>query len=347
MADNTSPLEGEHISLSDAAGGLLADLPETPDRPEPEHISQQTTDQPSETTEQPEAPEPEAASEETPEEGQEPEPDDEATAEPETEEDDLPSIDPPAHWKGADKALWDQLPRAHQQAIADRERARDSNTDKALREAAEKRKTADAELQAYSTQRQQYQQQLEQIVPALQASVAREFSDITSVADVQKLAAEEPERFAQWQAQQYALQMAQAEQSKIKDEQQKEQEKARSEYLSQAEQRLLETFPEWQDTGRGRREISEIHGYLADEGVPREQLSYMVEDWQYKIARKAMKYDQAQRAKTKAVQKSVPKVQKPGTAPSKADKAAEGRAARLKRLEKTGDLTDAVDLLMQ
>lgn len=343
MADNTSPLSGAEISIADAQAGLLSDLPAPEDdkaqaaeRAAPEEQAQDSTDEG----------EVEAAPEEVS--GQEPDEGEETTEEAEPEDDDLPAIDPPASWKRSEKEQWDSLPRAAQEAVARRERERETATNRALQEAAERRKSADTELQQAALQRQTYQEQLDQILPALQASMVREFSDIKTPADIAELAKNDPDRYAQWDAAQKGLYYAQIERNQLAERQRAEQEKARHQYLAKAEERLIDEFPEWKDQERGRREISEMHQYLQDEyAIPRELLSGMTEPYQYKIARKAMLYDRAQTAKAKAVQKQVPKVQKPGAGTSKAEKAADDRAATLKRLDKTGDLNDALALMMK
>jgi len=359
MVDNTSPLEGGSISLDDATTGLLTPAEPAPENPAVkapvETKAPQAAPQAPEPSDEDETPEERAVeSQETPEEAEEAAPAEEAETE-EAEDEYLPPIDPPAHWKKDAREAFSQLSREHQQIIVDRERARDSKVDEALREAAEKRKAAEAELEAYSNHRQQYQQRLEQILPQLQQATAQEFADIKTVNDVQKMAQDDPERFAQWQARQYALQMAQAEHAQLQAERQMELEKVHRERLAKAEERLVESFPEWQDTERGRKEISEMHGYVrsvaaeigADSDEVQTILAHMVEPWQFKIVQKAMRTDRAEAALLKARDKKVPKVQKPGTSKAKDQVAAEGRAAQLKRLEKTGEMEDALDLLLQ
>jgi hypothetical protein len=63
------------------------------------------------------------------------------------------------------------------------------------------------------------------------------------------------------------------------------------------------------------------------------------------VLEKAMLYDRAQRARAEAQVRPVPRVQQPGTAESRSERAADRRTARLKRLERSGRIEDAVGLL--
>lgn len=328
MDDERNPLQAgaEPIASIDAAKGILFEKrDETP--------AQAAEDAPR--TPDP-APEAEAAAET-------PSGDEETT---ETEAEDLPPIDPPSFWKKAARDLFATLPRDAQQAIVERERERERGLNTAMQEAAEKRKAAEAERTAAETERQTYTQQLTAFIPALQRQLQGKWATV----DWTKLARESP---AEWAAlrQEYDNDVATynraiAEHRTLAEKQQVEATKAQSDYIAKAEERLIDAFPEWRDQERGRKEIGEIRSYLAKEyGVPTEHLGAMVEPYHFQVARKAMLYDRAQKAKAEAVTKPVPKVQTPGSAKTKADRAAEERAAKLQRLEKTGSLEDARGLL--
>ena len=121
----------------------------------------------------------------------------------ETEGDDqaeLPPIDPPRSWSKEDKELFNSLPRETQERVADRERSRESDFLRRQSEATEKSKALEAKEQAAEQARQQYESAAQNALQVLQQQQASEFSDIKSHADVQKLATEDPFRFAQWQA---------------------------------------------------------------------------------------------------------------------------------------------------
>lgn len=330
-----NPLQagGEAISLDMARGALLGGAePEQKQDAQPQAAPER---QPAASHEQDQAQEAEPAADE---------------AQPETEtteqaEADLPPIEPPASWKAADKEWFRSLPREAQQIIADRERSRETATNRALQEAAEARKAAEAERQAALNERQQYQQQLNAIVPALQQQLANEFADIKTPADVMALAQNDPARYALWRAKQDAIAYAMQEQQRLAEQQRAEAAERAQAYLKEQRGKLIEKLPELASPEKYKAFASELSAYLRDEGFSDDEIAQLVDHRAALIARKAMLYDRAQKAAAAAKAKPVPKVQQPGTALTKADRAAEERAAKLKRLEKTGSLEDARGLL--
>lgn len=359
MADNTSPVESGSVSMDDAVGSLLDAPPEIPGEAESAPAAPEGGDPSSE--ESPSAAHPSedqpAAAEEAPSEESDEEPaSDDLDLDLEAEgEEDLQPIDPPTHWKGNQKDLFSQLPRAHQQAIADSERARERQTDKALREAAEARKKADAEAESTAYQRQQYQQQLDYILPALQDSIAQEFSDIKTAADIDRMAREDGDRYLIWRSRQDSLQIAQQEHQRVSQQREAEALEEYKNQIAKANERLEVAFPEWRDHEKGRQEIGQLQKHVMDMAEEfgtstddmQRYLPAMTEPWMFQMARESKLYREAKaRAAAKQVKK-VPKVQRPGAAPDKSDRGREGRAAQLKRLEQTGNMEDAVDLLLQ
>jgi hypothetical protein len=58
-----------------------------------------------------------------------------------------------------------------------------------------------------------------------------------------------------------------------------------------------------------------------------------------------MLYDRAKKARADAEVRPVPRVQTPGTAITRSDRANDSRASKLKKLERSGRIEDAVGLL--
>lgn len=108
---------------------------------------------------------------------------------------------------------------------------------------------------------------------------------------------------------------------------------------------LVGKRPDLQDKAALARFHNELRDYAISVGFAPEQYDGNLSHLNLLVLEKAMLYDRAQRARSEAIARPVPKVQWPGAAQSRADRTAEDRAARLKRLEKTGRVEDAVGLL--
>ena len=263
--------------------------------------------------------------------------DDQGEAEP---EDAPPPIEPPLSWSADKKEAFRALPRDVQEYIATRERERDTEIRRGQNEIAEQRKAIEQE-------RQQYASQLQALIPALQQSIAGEFADIKTIADVERLARDDPDRYARWQAKQTALQAAQAHQLQLAQQQAKEHEERLKAWTAEQEKILLEAIPAWKkDLAAGQREIGAIKEYLVSQGVDREQAANLRDANLILLARKAMLYDKAQAAKAQAkpVVKPAPKVVKPG-APQAQTPNEERIAAQRKELKRSGRIDSAAKLL--
>ena len=163
MDDSATP-----ISAAEAVGLLQADL-----KPQKENATQAPADvEPGEDAST-EPVDPGAALEDepadtgdeesTPEDGDDAAPPDEETSSDDEggddpEGDDLPPIDPPASWTKAEKEAFAALPRAHQETISERERARVADIRRTQDEAAQVRKAAEAAREGAEKARQQYEE---------------------------------------------------------------------------------------------------------------------------------------------------------------------------------------------
>jgi len=205
-------------------------------------------------------------------------------------------------------------------------------------ELAEQRRKLEAEAQAVQQERQQYLVQLQHLIPALQQQVNQEFSDVKTMADLEKLAREDPARFTVWQAKQVALQQAEVERQRLTADQQRQQQEAFRAHVSEQKKLLLEREPAFSKP----EEHAALMTYLKAEGYTDKEISSTADHRALIIARKAMLYDKMQKAKPqeKVVPKPAPKVVKPGVADGKSAKD-EKFAARMNQLKKTGKLQDA------
>src|SRR5262249_45285460 len=137
----------------------------------------------------------------------------------------LPPIEPPRSWTKEDKELFKSLPRATQETIAQRERAREADFSRRQQQATEQAKALEAERLRMEQLRHHYESTLPQVLQNLLAQQAGEFADIKTVADIERLAREDTPRYLQWDLNQkkiagLAQEIAAAQQRQVAERQQ-------------------------------------------------------------------------------------------------------------------------------
>lgn len=327
----TNPLTeggGDAISLNQAIGSLL--------NPEAQEQKPTPAAPPERPKAQDQAPEAEPAAEEA-----QPE---QETQDTETEED-LPPLKAPAFWKKAARDVFEQLPRQAQEQLLEQERERNEGVERALREAAEKRKSAESESSATQNERQRLKTALDQLVPDLQLAIQGKWAGV----DWKKLAAEDQATYVAYQHQfredMARLNAARSERERLAKQEAETADRARQEQGLAEWNALVSKRPELKDQTKAKAFFESITDYARETGFPPDRFNNSLSHLELLTLEKAMLYDKAQAAKAAAVVKNIPKVQAPGPAKTRADKAADERAARLKRLEQSGDLEDARGLL--
>jgi len=266
----------------------------------------------------------------------------------------VPSIEPPRSWSKEDKELFNALPRETQERVSERERARESDFLRRQNEAADKSKALEAKEQAAEQARQQYESAAQNALQVLQQQQASEFADIKTHADVQRLATDDPFRFAQWQARQMQIQAQAQEVQQLN--QQREQEKAESfkTWSKEQDSKFDKMFPEFTDKAKATKNREEILGYLKEVGVPEDTIPKL---WNEPFFRDAMfqrviwdatRMHVARQNAKAAVPEKAPPVQRPGTTPQKGGQFTEAIAdaqSRLKGAKGIAAITAAADLM--
>lgn len=253
---------------------------------------------------------------------------------------DLQPIAPPTSWTKAEKERFATLPRETQEYLSTRESEREAAIGKSQREAAERTKAVEAREQAAETARQQYEQAAQRTLEVLNREMAKDFGDIRSQADVDKLAAEDPFRFAQFQARMMGLQNMQAEVANA-ERQRAEQKKQTFEAWAKEQDNAFEKkFPVFADKDKAREIRDGFVSYLTEVvGVPKDALPQLSNEPLFRDAMyQHVLYDAYQwnaarenAKKAAAVQKPAP--QRPGVAPARGQQFQEEIAAAQARLK--------------
>mgnify|MGYP003575122165 CR=1 FL=1 len=217
---------------------------------------------------------------------------------------------------------------------------RDKDYRQKTMEAADVRKTADAELAQARAQREEYAAKLEDFsgranyeLNAVKAQLTDDLlqNDPVAYLQVQRIV----------EARQAELSQAQQELHKINDQRQKEQADARVAYFQDQHQKLVAKIPEWADPAKADAGVTEIKKYLStQEFAPDEQV--LPDHRLVILARKAMQYDalmERARTATQKVASAPPKVERPGNAET--SRPGDGRTTAMKNLQKTGSIDAA------
>lgn len=273
-------------------------------------------------------------------------------AEPEAEE--LPPIEPPRSWTKEAKEQWQALPRNTQEYLAQREQERDREVRRSQNESAEQRKAISAEREAAEQARKDYEAKLPALVQALQDAQAGSFADIKTMADVERMAAEDPFRYLQWQAHQQKLTAVHYEVQQAEMRKAQEQQTKWAQHVQEENAKAIELHPELGDPAKSKQLQSAAVELLQDKGFTAQELNDLasgkerVSIYDHRIQSlllDGLKYHEAQKAKPVAVAKPVPPVLRPGAAPPRGAAKAENLQALKQQLDRTGSVDDALALL--
>lgn len=294
----------------------------------------------------------------------EPELADEASADPqieapgeepnEAEPAEQPPIEPPRSWTKEAKERWQSLPRETQEYLAQREQEREREFRRSQNEAADHRKAIEAERVAVEKAKQEYEARLPALMQALQDAQAGAYSDIKTMDDVTRLANEDPFRYLQWQAHQQKIQAVQYELQNAEKAKSEKHQSEWAQHVQKENQLVAEKAPELADPTKAKeltaKAVDKLHdiGFsdqeLADLSAGKQKLSI----WDHRVQLlllDGLKYADIMKAKTAAVAKPVPPVQKPGIARAPNAAAQEQVQALKSKLKTSGDPRDAVAAL--
>lgn len=166
-----------------------------------------------------------------------------------------PPLELPRSWTKDRAEHWAKLDRGIQELLLEHDRTASAEVRRVQNEAAEQRKAAEAERQKAEQLAKQYESAIPQLLQTLQQQQMGEFSDIQSMADVEKLSREDPFRFAQWQASTMKVAALQQEAQAAQKRQEQEYAANWQKFAAKEDAAFLEKVPEFADAGK-REKIS-------------------------------------------------------------------------------------------
>lgn len=263
----------------------------------------------------------------------------------------LPPIEPPRSWTKEAKERWQSLPRETQEYLAAREQERDREIRRSQNEAAEKLKGLTTKEQQLEQARQQYEAALPALLQTLQQAQAGEFADVKTLADVERMASEDPVRYLKWDAQQKKIAAVAREVQAAQERQAHEQMAKFAEFAKRQDELFIEKAPEFADKEAAAKLQATAIEVLTDLGFEQEELARLwngqdrlsLRDHRVQLLiRDGIKYREAQAAAKKAVtQKPLPPVQRPGVAQPKGA----AQEAQIQTLSKQLDNASGVNAL--
>lgn len=252
-------------------------------------------------------------------------------------EETLPPIDPPRSWTQAEKDRFQSLPRETQEYLHTREQERDREFRRGQNEAAEQRKAFEAEQTKARELQKTYEAKLAQVMQAIQETGP--FSDIRSMADVEKLQAEDPFRFQAFQLHQWKLQAMQTELAETETRKAQEQQSEWAKHVQTENELAAEHIPELADKEKGPKIVQRVAQELLPElGFKDSELAELASGKQklsiydhrvQRLLADALKLRDIKSA-PKAVPQALPPVQRPGVSKP----AQNSNAGKIQALEK-------------
>jgi len=264
-----------------------------------------------------------------------------------------PPIEAPRSWSKEWKEEFKSYPRELQEKIAAREQDRETTLRRGQNELAEQRKAIETERSQVEQARLQYENALPQLLQTLHQQQQGEFSDIKTMADVENLARTDWPRYALWDAQQKKIAAVSQEMKAAQDRQSQEQQSKWSSYATKQDAAFIERAPEMADPEKATKIAKASYDMLKDVGYQESELANLwngnetFRDYRMQlILRDAARYRDAQKSAPAKQSKPVPPVQRPGTSQPKASTDDARIKALESKLEKSGDMKDAVALML-
>ena len=211
---------------------------------------------------------------------------------------------------------------------------------------AEQRKETEgiqSERQQLEQERQMYANGL-QMLQEQQSSKLQEFEGT----DWTALKQEDPYQYMlkkdEYRDAQEKVQNVAQQQVLIQQEQAEEVQKARSHFVQQEYNRLVDALPEWNDKESTIKK--DVQEYAVSVGFRPEEINQLADHRSVLVIKKAMEYDKltTKVAPKKKAVKKVPKVQKAGRGNSNEDIAAEAIKKKRTRLQRSGKQEDAASI---
>jgi len=230
--------------------------------------------------------------------------------------------------------------------------SRQSDYTRKTQEIAGDRKEMEALQQRYNSEVQQIQQERQQYMEALTNIISNNSGELEKFSNIDwnALREDDPIEYVttreQYREAQEKVQGLQHEHARAAQTQQAQMQKAQHQMLQVEKGRLVEALPEWGDPDKQKDMSANLQSYAKEQGFTAEELNSLVDHRSVLVLLKAQKYDQLQNSDVKSKKlKNKPKVIRSGTGTTSKATSKSKRAAKMKRLQSSGHVDDAVSIL--
>ncbi len=220
--------------------------------------------------------------------------------------------------------------------------SRQSDYTKKTQELSEHRKAFDNARQQMAQEYQQIQAERQQYIDSLQQIVDSSAPGLEQYASInwEQLKAEDPIAFItkkeEFREAQDNIAQYQAQQEEVYQKQYQEYQQQAHQVLQQEHSKMAQVLPEWKEPEKQKKIAKDIKEYALSVGYTPEEVGSLVDQ----------KYDSLQNADVKSKKlKNKPKVVRSGKGKSKGEDNKVKRAAKMKRLQKSGHVDDAASIL--
>ena len=230
--------------------------------------------------------------------------------------------------------------------------SRQSDYTRKTQEIASERKGMEELQQQYNSHVAQIQQERQHYVEALTNMISSQGSELEQYSNIDwdTLRESDPIEYdtakEQYREAQERVQGMQYQQQQASQAQQAEMRKAHHQMVQVERGKLVEALPEWNDPDK-QKELSEnLQSYARDQGFSQQELNSLVDHRSVLVLLKAKQYDQLQNSDVKSKKlKNKPNVIRAGTGTTSKGTSKSKRAAKMKRLQSSGHVDDAVSIL--
>ena len=230
--------------------------------------------------------------------------------------------------------------------------SRQSDYTRKTQEIASERKGMEELQQQYNSHVAQIQQERQQYVEALTNMISSQGSELEQYSNIDWNALRESDPIEyvtakeQYREAQERVQGMQYQQQQAAQAQQAEMKKAHHQVVQAERGKLVEALPEWGDPDKQKELSADLQSYARDQGFSQQELNSLVDHRSVLVLLKAQQYDQLQNSDVKSKKlKNKPKVIRSGTGTTSKGTSKSKRAAKMKRLQSSGHVDDAVSIL--
>ena len=230
--------------------------------------------------------------------------------------------------------------------------SRQSSYTKRTQQLAEDRKAFETAQQQMATEYDSIQQERQAYVNSLQQVIEGSVGNLEKYqsTDWERLKVEDPMEWTvkreEFREASEKVQAAQAKQAEAIQRAQADFQQQHEATLQQEHLKMVEVLPDWAEPEKQQEIATGIRNYATAQGFQKEELDSLSDHRSLLVLRKAMLYDQLQKADVKGKKlKGKPRVIRAGQGAEKKQTKKGLRAAKIKRLSETGHVDDAASLL--